>query len=240
MNSYQNYTFENFIKDENNEFCYLMAQEVAKNPRENNNPLLIYGDISTGKTHLLKAICNYIKHNSPEVKVLYSTVEIFTNDLINSIRNDKMNAFRMSYRQIDVLLLDDIQFIEGKEITQEELFHTINTLYDLGKQIILTSDRRPQNIPTLTKRLISRLESGLVCEIKSINSKIFIQNFIQNQIISLTKDLTTLNSLKENVDLFYELENSDTRRLKAILDKIIEYSKICNKPITSEIIKTLI
>ncbi|MDD3012285.1 MAG: DnaA/Hda family protein [Candidatus Gastranaerophilales bacterium] len=239
MNSYSNYTFENFIKGENNEFGYSMALEVAKNPGKKNNPLFIYGDVSTGKTHLLKAIEHYVLANCPDLKIKYINMEMFTNDLVNSIRNDKMNAFRVQHRQVDVFLLDDIQFIEGKEITQEELFHTFNTLYESGKQIILTSNKSLNNISTLTKRLLSRLESGIICEIKPINSKIFIQNFIEDQIITLTEDITALNSLKENVDLFYELENADIRKLKAILNTVIQYSKISKKPLT-EIIKTLI
>ena len=149
-----------------NEFAHAAAEAVAKNPSHSYNPLFLYGGVGLGKTHLLHAIGHEIQRRQPQLRVLYLAAEQFVNELINSIRFDRMPAFRERYRTIDVLMIDDVQFLANKERTQEEFFHTFNTLYTSQKQIILSSDSSPRNIPTLEERLRSRFEWGLIADIQ--------------------------------------------------------------------------
>ena len=225
------YLFEKFVTDENNIFSYSVANEAAKNPGKKYNPVFLYGEVSSGKTHLLHSIMYYIQDNNPDLKVKYLSTEKFTNDLINSIRNDKMDAFRKDYRENDVYLFDDIDFIEGKEITQEELFHTFNSLYESKKQMVFTSDRHPKNISTLPQKLRSRLKSGIVCEIKSIKPEIYIQHFLENS-RSLCSDLLEL--IKINSDNISKASNGDIRILKGIIDRIIAYYDINGTQLTPD------
>ncbi len=160
------YSFENFIVGSSNKYAHAASQAVAKNPAGHYNPLFIYGGSGLGKTHLLYAICNEIKKNSPDVKILYTKGEYMTNELIESLRNKSSAEFRAKYRQVDVLMVDDIQFIAGKEATQEEFFHTFEALHQANKQIVLTSDRPPKEIATLEDRLRSRFEMGLLADIQ--------------------------------------------------------------------------
>ena len=160
------YTFETFIVGPNNKFAHAASWAVATNPAKSYNPLFIYGDSGLGKTHLINAICEEIKVNRPAFHVLYVKGEEFTNELITAIRNNTTQEFHQKYRQVDVLAVDDIQFIGGKESTQEEFFHTFNELYESGRQIILTSDRPPKEIKTLELRLRSRFEWGLLADIQ--------------------------------------------------------------------------
>jgi len=164
------YKFDNFVVGENNRFAQAAALTVAKTPCKKYNPLFIYGASGLGKTHLMQAIGHYIIFNHPKLKVRYIKTEDFTNELINNIRkggdiNDRMTKFRQKYRNIDVLLLDDIQFIESKERTMEEVFHTFDSLHNNSKQIVITSDRLPEDIPTLPERLKTRFQMGLVVDI---------------------------------------------------------------------------
>ncbi len=161
------YTFERFVVGEFNRFAHAAATAVAKNPGKSYNPLFIYSGVGLGKTHLLNSIGNYISKNNPNLNVAYVTSEDFTNDLVKSIREDKMNEFRNRYRSIDILLIDDIQFIAGKQSTQEELFHTFNALYDKEKQIVFTSDSSPKEITGLENRLKTRFEWGLIADIQT-------------------------------------------------------------------------
>jgi chromosomal replication initiator protein len=159
------YTFANFIVSSFNELAHAAAQSVVKNPGSMYNPLFIYGNVGLGKTHLLQAVGNEVRKDNPNAKVRYISSETFVNDLIYSIQNNDPQKFRDNYRKFDLLIIDDIQFIAGKTKTQEEFFHTFNTLYENNKQIIFSSDRPPKSIPDLEERLRSRFEAGLIADI---------------------------------------------------------------------------
>jgi len=154
----QKYTFDNYVVGNSNRLAQAASLAVAESPAKAYNPLFLYGGVGLGKTHLMHAIGNYILSQNSSLKVLYVSSEKFTNELINAIKNNKNEEFRYKYRNIDILLIDDIQFIGGKEMTQEEFFHTFNALYEANKQIILSSDKPPKEITTLEDRLRSRFE----------------------------------------------------------------------------------
>ena len=160
------YVFDSFVVGQSNRMAYAASLAVAEAPATNYNPLFLYGNSGLGKTHLMHSIGHFILDKNPDAKVLYVTSETFTNELINSIQNNKNDEFRNKYRNIDVLMIDDIQFISKKESTQEEFFHTFNALYESGKQIIISSDRSPKEIKTLEERLRNRFEWGLQADVQ--------------------------------------------------------------------------
>ncbi len=160
------YTFDTFIIGSSNKFAHAAAVAVGQNPGKRYNPLFIYGDVGLGKTHLLHAVGNAIAENTPTASIMYVTSEKFTNELIFAIRNDRNEEFRKKYRSVDVLMVDDIQFLSNKEGTQEEFFHTFNALYEHQNQIIISSDKPPREIPALEERLCSRFGWGLVADIQ--------------------------------------------------------------------------
>jgi chromosomal replication initiator protein len=230
------YTFETFVVGTHNKFPQAAAFAVAKSPAKAHNPLFIYGGAGLGKTHLMQAIGHYILFHHKGLKVKYTSTEMFTNDLINSLRigNDKMQAFRSKYRQIDVLLIDDIQFIEGKENTQEEIFHTFNTLYESGKQIVLTSDRHPKNISTLTERLRSRFEWGLLADIQvpDLETRIAIlRNKAERDQLLVGDDV---------LELIASAYQNNIRELEGALNRVIAYSSINNQLLTTDTVKNII
>ncbi len=162
----EKYTFDTFVIGPSNRFAHAAALATAETPGTQYNPLFVYGGVGLGKTHLLQAIGNYVTHNHVGKRVLYLTLETFTNDFINSLRDDSIEGFKKRYRTVDVLLIDDIQFLYKKEQTQEEFFHTFNALYDAQKQIVIASDRHPKALATVEDRLISRFEWGLITDIQ--------------------------------------------------------------------------
>ena len=161
------YTFDTFVTGSSNRFAHAAAMAVAESPGKVYNPFFMYGGVGLGKTHLMHAIGNRVLHNHPEMRVLYVSSEQFTNEIIRSIQEGNAEKFRQKYRNIDVLLVDDIQFLSGKTSTQEEFFHTFNTLHDSQKQIILSSDRPPREVERLEDRLRSRFEWGLITDIQA-------------------------------------------------------------------------
>lgn len=214
------YTFDTFVVGGNNEFARAAALAVAENPGEIYNPLFIYGGVGLGKTHLMHSIAHFVLNQNPDTKVLYVTSEKFTNELIDSIQKNTTNQFREKYRFIDILLIDDIQFIIGKERTQEEFFHTFNTLHESKKQIIISSDRPPKEMLTLEDRLRSRFEHGLLADIQPPDYETRM---------AILRKKEELDGLKIDEDvLAYIAANikSNIRELEGALTKIVAFSRL--------------
>ena len=223
-----NYTFDTFVIGTNNILAHAASLAVAETPGQIYNPLFIYGGAGLGKTHLMQAIAHFIIASDPSKKVLYVTSETFTNELIESVKTNKNTEFRNKYRNIDVLLIDDIQFIIGKVSTQEEFFNTFNDLYMLGKQIVISSDRPPKEMETLPDRLRTRFESGLPVDI---------------QIPTYETKMAIINKKSEalGIDFPYEVKDyvatnitSSIRELEGALTKLSAYSKLSHTPLTAE------
>ena len=230
----QNIIFETFVIGNSNRFAYAAAQAVASNPAKAYNPLFIYGGVGLGKTHLMHAIGNQIKMNDSKMKILYISSEKFTNEIINSIQNKNTDAFRKKYRNIDCLIIDDIQFLKNKEMTQEEFFHTFNTLYEANKQIIISSDRLPREIETLEDRLRSRFESGLLADIQSpdLETRIAIlRKKAESENISIPHDVISL--VASSID-------TNIREIEGAYTKIVAYASLMGSPITIDLAKKIL
>ncbi len=232
------YTFENFVVGPSNRFAHATAEAVANDPGKAYNPLFIYGGVGLGKTHLLQAIGHYNKKQNPRLAVLYITSERFTNELIESIRNDRMVEFRNKYRHLDVLMIDDIQFLAGKESTQEEFFHLFNTLYEAHKQIVISSDSTPKEIPTIEERLRSRFQWGVIADIQPPD--------IETRIAILRKKAGAENIfIPDDVVLFLASQiKSNIRELEGCLIRIVAFSSLTGSEVTvdrsKEILKDII
>ncbi len=217
------YTFETFVIGNSNRFAHAASLAVAEVPAKVYNPFFIYGGVGLGKTHLMHAIGHRIKQNHPHMKVLYISSEKFTNELINSIRDGNPESFRQKYRNIDVLLVDDIQFLSKKEHTQEEFFHTFNTLHEANKQIIISSDRPPREIPTLEDRLRSRFEWGLITDIQPPD--------LETRIAILRKKALIEGFTMPNDVMVFIASRIDNniRELEGALIRVIAYASLTNQ-----------
>ena len=232
-----NYTFDTFIVGDNNDYAHAASLKVAEEPGDTYNPLFIYGGPGLGKTHLMHAIANYILENDKSKKVIYVTSETFTNEIVDAVRDSKnehstaRQEFRNKYRNVDVLLIDDIQFIIGKESTQLEFFHTFNHLYESQKQIIISSDKHPSTMTMLEERLRSRFEMGLTVDVKPPT--------YETRMAILRKKLSEENIILDDNILDYIASNivSNIRELQGAINKVISFSNLCDKEITMELAK---
>lgn len=224
------FNFESFIVGKNNEFAYSAALAVAESPAKQYNPLFIYGGSGLGKTHLMHAIGHYILKNHKDKKVLYVSSEIFTNELISALRDKKIGQFKRKYREIDVLLIDDIQFIEGKESTQEEFFHTFNALFDRNKQIIISSDRPPNKLTTLEDRLKSRFLWSVTADIQPPDYETrvaILMNKAEEENLEITEDfLSVINLIAEKIKL-------NVRELEGAFTRIVSFSTLLKRPMNT-------
>ena len=223
------YEFETFVVGNSNQFAHAAARAIAENPARSYNPLFLYGGVGLGKTHLLHAVGHTIQRQHPELRVMYLPAEQFVNELISSLRFNRMPDFRERYRNIDVFMVDDIQFLANKERTQEEFFHTFNTLYSSQKQIVLSSDSSPRNIPALEERLRSRFEWGLIADIQppDLETKIAIlRRKADHEAVELPDD----------VALFIARQvKSNIRELEGMLNRVIAFASLTGRPLTLEL-----
>ena len=222
-------TFDTFVIGPGNRFPHAASLAVAEAPAEAYNPLFIYGGVGLGKTHLMHAIGHHVLSNKPNAKVIYTSSEKFTNEFIKSIRDNETEAFREKYRKIDVLLIDDIQFIQNKEQTQEEFFHTFNELHQNNKQIVISSDRPPKEIAKLEDRLRSRFEWGLIVDITPPDYETrmaILQKKIEEENLDIPPE--ALNYIANQIQ-------SNIRELEGALTRLLAYSKLQGKPITTEL-----
>jgi chromosomal replication initiator protein len=222
------YTFNGFVVGGGNKFAHAAARAVAENPAHSYNPLFIYGGVGLGKTHIMQAIGNEVLNSKPELRVCYVSAEKFMNEMIYAIQHGTTIGFRNKYRGMDVLLIDDVQFLAGKESTQEEFFHTFNSLYDAHKQIVLTSDRPPKEIPTLEERLVSRFEWGLVTDIQAPDFETRVA------ILRKKAEAEGLKIPDEVSQMIAEAVKSNIRELEGSLVKLVAFSSVTGQEITRD------
>jgi chromosomal replication initiator protein len=222
------YVFSNFVVGPNNNLSHAASLAVAESPGKAYNPLFLYGEAGLGKTHLMHAVGHAVAEKFPKLQIEYVTTETFTNDLINAIREDRMASFRDRYRSVDLLLVDDVQFIAGKERTQDEFFHTFNWLYESGKQIILSSDRPPKDIPTLDNRIRSRFEWGLITDVHAPELETRIA------ILKMNAEYRGVKVPAEVIDFIARQVTSNIRELEGALVRVIVYASMNQSEITRQ------
>lgn len=228
------YIFENFVVGPSNRHAHAYSLAVAESPAKTYNPFFVYGGVGLGKTHLIQAICHHIKNKTPQAKIFYTTSERFTNELIDAIQHHSTPAFRQKYRNLDVLVIDDIHFIAGRESTQEEFFNTFNALYDAHKQIIISSDRPPKEIANLQERLVSRFSWGLTTDIQppDLETRVAIlKKKVEREVVSVPDEV-----------LFFiaQLIKTNIRELEGALIRTIAYSLLEEKPISLDLAKEVL
>lgn len=223
------YTFDRFIIGPSNRLASAACMAVAEQPAQAYNPLFLYGGVGLGKTHLLHAIGNYALDRDPEITVMYVSSEKFTNDLINAIRRQQTEEFRLRYRSIDILLIDDIQFIAGKESTQEEFFHTFNTLHAAGKQVVISSDRPPKAILTLEERLRSRFEGGLIVDVQLPDVE------TRTAILRAKAEQMALPVPAEVIDFLAQRIQSNIRELEGYMNRVVVYAQMYGTEVSVEV-----
>ena len=228
------YTFENFVVGNSNRFAHAAAMSVAKDPGKSYNPLMIYGNSGLGKTHLLLAIGQYINEHTPNTVIAYIKGDEFTNEMVNSIQSGTAEEFRKKYRNVDLFLVDDIQFIAGKESTQEEFFHTFNNIYEAGHQIVITSDRPPVEMTTLDDRLRTRFEGGLIADVQPPD--------LETRIAITRNKAALLGMLLPDDIIVYIAENltSNIRQIEGVVKRLTAYSNVMNDHVTIDLVKRAI
>lgn len=230
----EKYTFENFIVGSNNRFAHAAASAVSENPGKKYNPLFIYGGVGLGKTHLMQSIGNAMFENDNNIKIIYCTGEAFANEVISAIMNNQNESFRKKYRNIDLLLIDDIQFLAGKDRCQEEFFHTFNSLFESGKQIVLTSEKPPKEIPLLEDRLKTRFEMGLSVDIQAPD--------YETRLAILRKKAETERYII-NDDILIKIANrvkTNIRELEGVFNKLVAYTSFTNNDLTDAVVENTI